>query len=141
MAQFKDHFSGHADSYHEARPTYPDALFDWLAQQAPDRELAWDAGCGNGQATTALAQRFGRVFARMQRGHVAMLLSTLAEGIGRGEIDATIPPPLLLLSCLGLGALPQIMKKFNENVAREAAQPEITLRVDPRYIDAYKRIA
>src|SRR6185369_5345877 len=61
MSQFKDHFSGHAAIYREARPTYPPQLFDWLAQQAPDRELAWDAGCGNGQATAALAQRFTRV--------------------------------------------------------------------------------
>jgi len=61
MSNFKDHFSGHADSYREARPTYPDELFAWLARQAPDNELAWDAGCGNGQATVALAQHFQRV--------------------------------------------------------------------------------
>lgn len=60
---FKDHFSGHAEVYHEARPTYPDALFDWLAAQAPARGLAWDAGCGNGQASVALAARFARVYA------------------------------------------------------------------------------
>jgi SAM-dependent methyltransferase len=60
---FKDHFSGHADAYREARPTYPEALFDWLAAQAPQRGLAWDAGCGNGQASCALAQRFERVVA------------------------------------------------------------------------------
>lgn len=59
--QFKDHFSGHAAVYREARPTYPDELFAWLAQQAPDRTLAWDCGCGNGQATVALAARFERV--------------------------------------------------------------------------------
>ena len=58
---FKDHFSGHAAIYREARPTYPPALFAWLAQQAPDRELAWDCGCGNGQATVALAEHFVRV--------------------------------------------------------------------------------
>jgi len=56
-------------------------------------------------------ERFGRVFARMQRGHVAMILSTLAEGIARGEIDASIPPPLLLLSSLGMGALPQMVRR------------------------------
>jgi AcrR family transcriptional regulator len=56
-------------------------------------------------------ERFGRVFARMQRGHVAMILSTLAEGIARGEIDGIIPPPLLLLSCIGLGALPQMVRR------------------------------
>jgi SAM-dependent methyltransferase len=61
MSQFKDHFSGHAAIYREARPTYPPQLFAWLAQQAPDRELAWDAGCGNGQATAALAEHFVRV--------------------------------------------------------------------------------
>ncbi|MBR0346107.1 MAG: class I SAM-dependent methyltransferase [Rudaea sp.] len=60
---FKDHFSGHADLYREARPTYPDALFDWLAALAPDRALAWDCGCGNGQSSVALAQRFDRVVA------------------------------------------------------------------------------
>jgi SAM-dependent methyltransferase len=60
---FKDHFSGHATGYREARPLYPEALFDWLANEAPSRALVWDAGCGNGQASVALASRFGRVFA------------------------------------------------------------------------------
>ena len=27
---FQDHFSGHARHYAAARPTYPEALFDWL---------------------------------------------------------------------------------------------------------------
>ncbi len=61
MAEFKDHFSGHAAIYREARPTYPPELFAWLAQQAPDTTLAWDCGCGNGQATVALAEHFTRV--------------------------------------------------------------------------------
>ena len=60
---FQDHFSGHASTYREARPLYPEALFDWLATQVPERELVWDAGCGNGQASVALAARFARVFA------------------------------------------------------------------------------
>jgi SAM-dependent methyltransferase len=61
MSGFKDHFSGHADVYREARPTYPPVLFAWLAAQAPDRTLAWDCACGNGQATVALAAHFARV--------------------------------------------------------------------------------
>lgn len=60
---FKDHFSGHAADYASARPHYPDALFDWLAAQCGRHALAWDAGCGNGQAATALAARFDAVFA------------------------------------------------------------------------------
>ncbi|HET9484442.1 MAG TPA: class I SAM-dependent methyltransferase [Xanthomonadales bacterium] len=60
---FKDHFSGHADAYADARPTYPPALFAQLAALAPDRALAWDAGCGNGQAALELAQHFDAVLA------------------------------------------------------------------------------
>jgi SAM-dependent methyltransferase len=60
---FKDHFSNHADLYAKARPHYPGALFDWIAAEAPARDCAWDAGCGNGQASVALARRFGRVIA------------------------------------------------------------------------------
>jgi SAM-dependent methyltransferase len=60
---FKDHFSGHAAQYRDARPRYPAALYDWLVQQCERRELAWDAGCGNGQASVALAERFARVLA------------------------------------------------------------------------------
>lgn len=58
-----DHFSGHAADYARYRPGYPPALFDWLAEQAPARNLAWDCGCGNGQASVPLAARFARVVA------------------------------------------------------------------------------
>ena len=60
---FKDHFSSHAATYAQARPRYPPALFDWIARQCPRRRLAWDAGCGNGQASVALAEYFGEVYA------------------------------------------------------------------------------
>ncbi len=60
---FKDHFSGHAGLYAQARPHYPDALFDWIAQQSPARQRVWDAACGNGQASAALAQKFDHVIA------------------------------------------------------------------------------
>jgi AcrR family transcriptional regulator len=57
------------------------------------------------------SERFTRVFARMQRGHVKMLLETMAEGVQRGEIDGELPPPILLLSALGLGAVPQFVRR------------------------------
>ena len=60
---FKDLFSGHSDLYVRARPHYPEALFDWIAAEAPAHTCAWDAGCGNGQASVALAARFERVIA------------------------------------------------------------------------------
>ena len=58
---FRDHFSSIAPAYATFRPRYPAALFDFLAELAPARTLAWDAACGNGQATVDLAERFESV--------------------------------------------------------------------------------
>jgi AcrR family transcriptional regulator len=69
------------------------------------------------------SERFQRVFARMQRGHVRMLLETLGEGVQRGEIDPDVPVPLLLLSCLGLGALPQFVRRAAGHAAPFRALP------------------
>lgn len=60
---FKDHFSGHAADYAAHRPTYPGRLFELLAERAPARRLAWDAGTGNGQAARALAAHVATVVA------------------------------------------------------------------------------
>lgn len=58
---FKDHFSRQAGAYAAGRPEYPEALFEWLAAQCRRHSLAWEAGCGSGQATLALARRFRHV--------------------------------------------------------------------------------
>jgi len=60
---FKDHFSGHAPDYARFRPDYPEALYAFLAGQAPGRTRAWDCATGNGQAALGLATRFERVVA------------------------------------------------------------------------------
>jgi SAM-dependent methyltransferase len=83
---FKDHFSGHAGIYREARPTYPPELFAWLAQRAPDRALAWDAGCGNGQAAAALAEHFERVIGTDPSAN------QIAEAARHGNIDYRVEP-------------------------------------------------
>jgi SAM-dependent methyltransferase len=62
-ARFADHFSAVAADYASARPEYPDALFEWIAAAAPGTGLAWDAGCGSGQASRGLARHFARVHA------------------------------------------------------------------------------
>lgn len=62
-ASFIDLFSGHADDYAAARPSYPPALFEYIATQAPARRLAWDCGTGNGQAAASLARHFNAVVA------------------------------------------------------------------------------
>lgn len=63
MSGFKDHFSKQAGAYAQARPTYPAALFDAISAQCAGHALAWDAGCGNGQAAGEWARRFDAVFA------------------------------------------------------------------------------
>lgn len=45
-----DHFSRQAPDYAKYRPGYPEALFSWLADRTPGHDLAWDVGCGSGQA-------------------------------------------------------------------------------------------
>lgn len=60
---FADHFSVVAEVYARFRPRYPEALFYWLAQVAPGRQLAWDCATGNGQAALGLARHFARVVA------------------------------------------------------------------------------
>jgi SAM-dependent methyltransferase len=60
-ASFPDHFSDASGKYAQARPTYPDALFDFIASVAPSTERAWDCATGNGQAARGLARHFTEV--------------------------------------------------------------------------------
>lgn len=60
-SRFKDHFSRDPGAYRRFRPGYPAALFSYLASLCPERERAWDCGCGSGQAALALAPLFGAV--------------------------------------------------------------------------------
>ncbi len=55
--------------------------------------------------------RFERLFERFQRGHVALLLGALAEGVAAGEVDEAIPLPLAMFGALAMGALPQFAKR------------------------------
>lgn len=62
-ATFKDHFSGRSADYTRYRPGYPPAMFAWLAGQTETHDLAWDCGCGNGQAAIGLVSLYRRVVA------------------------------------------------------------------------------
>ena len=54
---FKDLFSERPDAYARYRPSYPAALFAWLAAQAPGTKLAVDVGTGSGQGAGQGHQR------------------------------------------------------------------------------------
>jgi SAM-dependent methyltransferase len=59
----KDLFSLKSSDYARFRPTYPPALFAWLAEVAPARAVAVDIGAGSGQASVPIAAWFDRVVA------------------------------------------------------------------------------
>jgi SAM-dependent methyltransferase len=59
----EDHFAPVSAAYAAFRPVYPPALIDALTDLAPAQTLVWDVGCGTGQASIALAQRFLQVHA------------------------------------------------------------------------------
>ncbi|MEO8780013.1 MAG: class I SAM-dependent methyltransferase [Rhodanobacter sp.] len=60
---FKDHFSSCAADYATCRPTYPVELVNELANVSPSQGRALDCGCGTGQLSILLAERFGEVIA------------------------------------------------------------------------------
>ena len=59
MIDSRERFSAAADLYHRYRPSYPDALVDWIERTAgllPPARVA-DVGCGTGISTRLIAAR------------------------------------------------------------------------------------
>ena len=83
---FADHFSAVAADYASARPEYPEALFAWIASVAPARGVAWEAGCGSGQASRGLAAQFGQVHATDPSA------AQIAQAHGPGNITFVVGP-------------------------------------------------
>jgi SAM-dependent methyltransferase len=52
-----------AKKYASTRPSYPAELYQTLFGACQQFNIAWDCGCGNGQASTALAEKFKQVIA------------------------------------------------------------------------------
>ena len=82
----KDNFSSGSDQYAQFRPTYPDALFDYLLTLVPHRQNAWDCGTGNGQVAIVLADHFDHVAATDLSG------SQLASALPHQRIDYSVQP-------------------------------------------------
>ncbi len=59
----KDYFSGHSRLYATFRPTYPDALYQFIFNHLQSRSSAWDCATGNGQVAHVLAKHFKQVHA------------------------------------------------------------------------------
>lgn len=59
----KDYFSAQSKAYAAFRPSYPEALYDFVFKQLAARSCAWDCATGNGQVATRLAKEFATVHA------------------------------------------------------------------------------
>ena len=95
---FKDHFSARSADYAAHRPTYPRALVDYLASLCDRADVALDVGCGTGQLSVLLAERFPWVIATdasaqqiaqaEPRDNVEYLVATAASsGLPDGSVD------------------------------------------------------
>ena len=63
MSNAVDHFSSNSREYSFSRPTYPDDLYRYLSDIAPNKDMAWDCATGNGQAAIGLCKYFKNVIA------------------------------------------------------------------------------
>lgn len=61
--KFKDHFSENSEEYNTFRPTYPKALFAYLASQTKQHQKAWDCATGTGQSAVVLSEYYSTVIA------------------------------------------------------------------------------
>jgi AcrR family transcriptional regulator len=68
--------------------------------------------------------RLQRIFARIVRGHVPLLIETISEGIQNGEFDAAIPAPFVFLAVIGLGGLPQLARRAVRSVPFFSTLPD-----------------
>ncbi|TGN09431.1 class I SAM-dependent methyltransferase [Leptospira ilyithenensis] len=59
----KDQFSKKSDLYVKFRPSYPKEVFDFILNLVSAKNLAWDAGTGNGQIAEVLSTYFDQVVA------------------------------------------------------------------------------
>ncbi len=83
---FKDHFAAVSADYVRIRPTYPQALFEWLAGQCRSHDLAWDCGTGSGQAAIGVARWFDHVLA------TDASAAQIAQAIGHPKIEYRVAP-------------------------------------------------
>lgn len=75
-----------AEQYVKYRPVPPEALFSLIYSKLNHLELAWDCGCGNGQAAVELAKRFKRVVA------TDVSETQIQQAVKRENIDYHVAP-------------------------------------------------
>ena len=80
-----------SESYAQHRPDYPAELFRELAQSCQATHLAWEAGCGSGQATRSLSFHFDKVVAT-DASSDQILKATPLKGVSYLTSSASVSP-------------------------------------------------
>lgn len=74
--------------------------------------------------------RFRRIVARFMRGHMALLLGAVADGVKAGEFEKRLPAPLILLAVMGMGGVPQLARRVFGDTPFFAALPGVEKLAD-----------
>jgi SAM-dependent methyltransferase len=113
-------FGLHAADYRRYRPTYPAALYDFLAGACVRTERALDCATGNGQAALALAERFDAVY---------------AFDTSRRQIEQAVPHPRIAYAVHAAEEIPREAGRFDLVAAAQAAHwfdlPAFWRRLEP----------
>jgi AcrR family transcriptional regulator len=67
-----------------------------------------------------------RILERFQRGHLPLLLRTIAGGVEEGELDSGVPPVVMTLAAMTLGLAPQVIGRIIGDVGPYALIPKGT---------------
>lgn len=57
------------------------------------------------------SDRRDRLFERFQRGHLPLVITTIAEGTRDGSLRDDLPPPVLALATFAVAVLPQLLRR------------------------------
>jgi hypothetical protein len=61
------------------------------------------------------SSRLDRLIDRFQRGHIPLILATLADGVQDGSIDPSRQLGLVLMATIAMGAVPQAIRRVAGN--------------------------
>ncbi|KRG69676.1 class I SAM-dependent methyltransferase [Pseudoxanthomonas dokdonensis] len=111
---FHDHFSALAKAYAASRPTYPEVMYEAISRVVPASARVWEPGCGSGQATLGLAERFAHVYATdpsaaLIERHAAVLAPRANVSVAVEQAET----PSLADNSVGLIAVAQALHWFN----------------------------
>lgn len=57
------------------------------------------------------SSRLDRLMERFKRGHIALMLQAVGDGVADGSLDQSIHPAVLMMSTFALGAAPQVIRR------------------------------